>query len=144
MKRRYKILLVLGGIWLFAMIAALPELTAVWPERKVVRQTFSSYADTLINQKFEEAYAYHSPEFQERVTLASFIQYQHDVQAKFGALKSVHEKGMTVQKWRNPSRWRAFIKADFQYERAKVRFNFELHRDDGGHWTIFSSSGEEK
>jgi len=143
MKKRYKILLVVVGIWLFAMIATLPELTAVWPERKVVRQTFSSYADALINQKFEEAYGYHSLEFQERVTLASFIQYQHDVQAKFGVLKSVHEEGMTVQKWRTPSRWSASIKADFQYEKAKVRFNFEMHRDNG-HWTIFSSSGEEK
>lgn len=143
MKRRYKILSVLGGIWLFAMIATLPELVAVWPERKIVRQTFSNYAETLINQKFEEAYGYHSPEFRERVTLSSFIQYQNDVQAKFGALKSVHEAGMVVQKWRNSSGWRASIKADFQYEKAKVRFNFELHRDNG-HWTIFSSSGEEK
>jgi hypothetical protein len=144
MKKSYKILLVVAGIWLFAMVATLPELTAVWPERKVVRQTFSSYADALVNQKFEDAYGSQSPEFQERVTLASFVQYQHDVQAKFGVLKSVHEEGMTVQKWRNPSRWRASIKADFQYERAKVRFNFELHRDDGARWTIFSSSGEEK
>lgn len=37
----------LGGIWILAMIVTLPELTAVWPERKVVRQTFSSYADTV-------------------------------------------------------------------------------------------------
>jgi hypothetical protein len=143
MKRRYKILLVLGGIWLFAMIATLPELTAVWPERKVVRQTFNNYAEALINQKFEEAYRYQSQEFQERVTLASFLQYQRDVQAKYGLLKSVQQEGMSVQKWRNPSRWRASIKADFQYEKAKVRFNFEMHRDNG-RWTIFSSSGEEK
>jgi hypothetical protein len=142
MKRRYKILLVLGGIWLFAMIATLPELTAVWPERKVVRQTFNSYSDALINQKFEEAYGYQSPEFQERVTLASFVQYQHDVQAKYGILKSVRERGMTVRKWRNPSRWRASVNADFQYERANVRFSFELHRDNG-RWTIFSSDGKE-
>jgi hypothetical protein len=143
MKTRYKILLVLGGIWLFAMIATLPELAAVWPERKVVRQTFNSYAEALINQKFEEAYGYQSQEFQERVTLASFLQYQRDVQAKYGLLKSVQQEGMSVQKWRNPSRWRASIKADFQYEKAKVRFNFEMHRDNG-RWTIFSSSGEEK
>jgi hypothetical protein len=143
MKRRYKILLVIVGIWLVAVIATLPELTAVWPERKVVRQTFSTYADALVNQKFEEAYGYHSPEFQERITLASFVQYQHDVQAKFGALKAVQQEGMTVRKWRNPSRWRASIKTDFRYEKAKVRFNFELHRENG-RWTIFSSSGEEK
>ena len=113
MKRNYKILLVIVCIWLFAMAATLPELIAVWPERKVVRQTFSSYGDALINQKFEEAYGYYSPEFQERISLTSFVQYEHDVQAKFGALRSVHEQGMTVQKWRNPSRWRATIKADF-------------------------------
>ena len=142
MRRRYKILLVLGGIWLFAMIATLPELTAVWPERKVVRQTFNSYADALINQKFEEAYGYQSPEFQERVTLASFLHYQRDVQAKYGILKSVQERGMTVRKWRSPSSWRASVSADFQYERAKVRFSFELHRDNG-RWTIFSSDGKE-
>jgi hypothetical protein len=143
MKRRYKILLVIVGVWLFAMIATWPELTAVWPERKVVRQTFSSYADALVKQKFEEAYGYQSPEFQERVTLDSFVQYQHDVQAKFGILKSVQQEGMNVQKWRNPSRWRASIKADFRYERARLRFTFELHRENG-RWTIFSSSGEEK
>jgi hypothetical protein len=141
--KRHKILLVTVGIWLFAMIATLPELPAVWPERKVVRRTFSSYADALVNQKFDEAYGYQSPEFQERVTLDSFVQYQHDVQAKFGVLKSVQQEGMTVQKWRNPSRWKASIKADFQYEKARVGFTFELHRDDG-RWTIFSSSGEEK
>lgn len=144
MKRRYKILLVLGGISLFAMIATLPELTAAWPQRKIVRQTFNGYADALIKQKFEEAYDYQSPEFRDRVTLASFVQYQHDVQAKFGVLKSVEEDGMTIQKWRNPNRWRASIKADFRYEKAEVRFNFELHRDDAGRWTIFSSSGNEK
>lgn len=143
MKRRYKILLVIVCVWLFAMIATLPELIAVWPERKIVCETFSSYADALVNQKFEEAYGYQSPEFQERVTFDSFVQYQQDVQAKFGVLKSVRQQGMSVQKWRNPSRWRASIKADFQYEKAKVRFTFELHRDNG-RWTIFSSSGEEK
>jgi hypothetical protein len=143
MKTRYTILLVIVGIWLFAMIATFPELTAVWPERKVVRQSFSTYADALVNQKFEEAYGYQSPEFQERVTLAHFVQYQHEVQAKFGILKSVQVQGMTVQKLRNPSRWRASINADFQYEKAKVRFTFELHRDSS-RWTIFSSSGEEK
>ena len=55
MNKRYKILLVAVGIWLFAMISTLPELTAVWPERKAVRQTFSSYSDALVNQKFEDA-----------------------------------------------------------------------------------------
>jgi hypothetical protein len=134
---------VIAGIWLFAMISALPELTAVWPERKVVRQIFSSYADALVKQKFEEAYGYQSPEFQARVTLDSFVEYQHEVQAKFGILKSVQQEGMTVQKWRNPSRWKASINADFQYERSRVRFTFELHRDNG-RWAIFSSSGEEK
>jgi len=143
MKRRYKILLVIVCVWLFAMIATLPELIAVWPERRVVRQTFSSYADALVNQKFEEAYGYQSPDFQERVTFDSFVQYQRDVQAKFGALRSVQQEGMTVQKWRSPSRWRASIVADFQYEKAKVRFTFELNRDNG-RWTIFSSSGKEK
>ena len=106
-------------------------------------QTFSSYGNALVHQKFEEAYGYYSPEFQERISLTSFVQYEHDVQAKFGALRSVHEQGMTVQKWRSPSRWRATIKADFQYERAKVRFNFELHRDND-RWMIFNSNGEEK
>jgi hypothetical protein len=142
MKRRSTILLVLGGLFLFAMIATLPELVAVWPERKVVKETFSGYTEALISQRFEEAYAYHSPEFQERVTLASFIQYQHDVRGKFGVLKSVDETGMTVQKWRNPSRWKASVQADFHYERAKVRFSFVLHRDNG-RWTVFSSNGEE-
>src|SRR5690242_13447394 len=105
MKRPYKILLVVVGIWIFAILTTLPELTAVWPERKVVRQTFSSYADALIKQKYEEAYGYQSPEFQERVTLASFTQYQHDIEAKFGILRSVQQESMTVQKWRNPNRW---------------------------------------
>ena len=143
MKRPYKALLVVVSVWIFSMLGTLPELTAVWPERKPVRQTFSSYADALVKQKYEEAYGYQSPEFQERVTLASFTQYQHDLQAKFGILRSVQQESMTVQKWRNPSRWRSSIKADFQYERARVRFSFELHRDSG-RWTIFSSSGEEK
>jgi hypothetical protein len=143
MKRRYKVLLVIAGTWLFAMIATLPELTAVWPERKVVRQTFSRYTEALVNRKFEEAYGYQSPEFQERVTLASFVQYQDDAQAKFGVLKSVRQEGMAVQEWRNPDRWKASIKADFQYEKAKVRFTFVLHRDNG-RWKIFGSRGEEK
>jgi hypothetical protein len=142
-KRRYKILVVIVGVWLFAMAATLPELTAVWPERKIVRQTFSNYADALVHQKFEEAYGYHDPEFQERVTLDSFVKYQRDVQARFGVLKAVQQEGMTVQKWRNPSRWRASIKADFLYEKATVRFTFELHREIN-RWTIFSSSGEEQ
>jgi hypothetical protein len=143
MKRRYKILLVIFFIWLFAMAATLPELIAVWPERGIVRQTFSNYADALVNQKFEEAYRYQSPEFQATVSFDSFVKYQHDVQAKFGVLKSVKQEGMTVQKFRNPSRWRASVVADFLYERAKVRFTFELHREND-RWTIFSSSGEEK
>lgn len=143
MKRRYKLLLVIGGIWLFAMTATLPELIAVWPERRVVRQTFTNYADALVNQKFEVAYGYQSPEFKERVTLDSFLKYQQDVQAKFGVLKSAQQQSMTVRKWRNPNRWSASIIADFQYEKAKVRFTVELHRDSDC-WTIFSSSGEQK
>jgi hypothetical protein len=141
-KRRYKILLVLLCVWLFAMLATLPELIAVWPERTAVRQAFSDYADALVHQKFEEAYKYQSPEFQERVSFDSFVQYQRDVQAKFGALKSVKQEGMAVQKWRKPSRWGATILADLQYEKAKVRVTFELHRENG-RWTIFSSSGRE-
>ncbi|MGD0790262.1 MAG: hypothetical protein ABR920_00710 [Terriglobales bacterium] len=143
MKTRYKVLLVLACVWLFAMIATLPELIAVWPERTAVRQTFSNYADALVNQKFEEAYRYQSPEFQATTSFDRFVQYQHDVQAKFGVLKSVKQEGMTVQKWRSPSRWKASIVSDFQYANAKVRFTFELHRENG-RWTIFSSSGEEK
>ena len=143
MNRRYKVVWVLLCLGLFAMTATLPELIAVWPERRVVRQAFSNYADALINQKFEEAYGYQSPEFQETVSFGSFVKYQHDLQAKFGALKSVKQEGMTVQKWRSPGRWRSSIVADFQYANAKVRFTFELHRDNG-RWTIFSSSGKEK
>ena len=101
MMRPYQILLVIVGVGIVAMIATLPELRAVWPERKVVQQTFSSYADALVKQKFEEAYGYQSPEFQERVTLASFVQYQHDIQAKFGSLKSVQQEGMSVERWRS-------------------------------------------
>lgn len=143
MKKRYKILVVLICVSLLTMIATLPELIAVWPERKVVQQTFSNYADALISQNFDKAYGYTSPEFKEAISFQSFVQYQHDVQAKFGVLKSVKQKGMTVQRWRNPSRWNASIVADFQYTTAKVRFTFELRREDG-HWTIFTSKGEEK
>jgi hypothetical protein len=125
------------------MIAFLPEIIAVWPERTIVQRTFSNYANALVNQNFEEAYGYQSPEFQERITFDSFVQYERAAQAKFGVLKSVREEGMNVQKWRNPSRWRASIIADFQYERAVVRFTFELHRDNG-RWTIFSSKGKEQ
>jgi nuclear transport factor 2 (NTF2) superfamily protein len=125
------------------MIALLPELIAVWPERTIVQQTFSSYADALVSQNFEAAYRYQSPEFQERITFDSFVQYERDAQSKFGILKSVQQEGMSVRKWRNPSRWRASIIADFQYERAVVRFTFELHRDNG-RWTIFSSKGQEQ
>jgi hypothetical protein len=142
-KKRYKVLLALLCLWLFAVLATLPELIAVWSERKIVRQTFSNYADALVNRNFEEAYGYQSPEFRESVSLDSFMRYQRDVEAKFGLLKSVEQEGMTVHKWRKPSRWRATIVADFQYAKAKVRFTFELHREDGP-WTIFSSSGEEK
>jgi hypothetical protein len=143
MKRSYRVLLVLFCLALFAMIATLPELIAVWPERRVVRQTFSNYADALVKQKFDEAYRYQSPEFQETISLDSFVKYQREVQAKFGVLQSVKQAGMTVQKWRGPSRWRASIVADFQYANARVRFTFELHRENG-RWTIFSSSGREK
>jgi hypothetical protein len=144
MKTRYRVLLVLACVWLFAMLATLPELIAVWPERAVVRRTFSNYSDALVNQKFEEAYRYDSPEFQERISLDHFVQYQRDIQAKFGVLRSVKQRGMSVQKWRNPSRWKASIVADFEYAKAKVKFTFELHRAEG-RWTIFSSSsGEEK
>jgi|SRR5580698_5635390 hypothetical protein len=143
MKRPYQILLVAVGIMIFALIGTLPELIAAWPERKLVSQTFSSYSNALVDQRFEEAYGYQSPEFKDQVSFASFVQYQRDVQAKFGTLRSVQPIGMTVQKWRNPSRWRASITADFQYEKARVRVAFELHRE-GGRWTIFSSSGEEK
>jgi hypothetical protein len=143
MKTRYKVLFLLACVWLFAMIATLPELIAVWPERTVVRKTFSNYADALVNQKFEEAYAYQSQEFQATTSFDSFVRYQHDVQAKLGVLKSVKQEGMTVQKWRSPSRWKASIVSDFQYANAKVRFTFELHRENG-RWRIFSSRGEEK
>jgi|ERR1035438_6800492 hypothetical protein len=142
MKRRYKVLLVLLCVWLFVMLATLPELIAVWPERTAVRQTFSNYTEDLVNQKFEEAYRYQSAEFQERIPFDSFVQYQRDVQSKFGVLKGVKQEGMAVHKWRKPSRWGATILADFQYEKAKVRVTFELHRENG-RWTIFSSSGKE-
>jgi hypothetical protein len=142
-KRGYKVLLVLLCLALFAMVATLPELIAAWPERRVVRQTFSNYADALVEQKFVEAYGYQSPEFQETISLDSFVKYQRDVQAKFGILQSVKQEGMTVQKWRSPSRWKASIVADFQYANARVRFTFELHRENG-RWSIFSSSGNEK
>jgi hypothetical protein len=143
MKMRYKVLLLLlCCVWLFAMIATLPELIEVWPERKVVQQTFSTYAEALVNQRFEEAYGYQSREFQETISFDSFVQYQRDVQAKFGVLKSVTQRGMTVRKLRTPSRWRATIVADFQYERARTSFTFELHREND-RWKVFSSSGKE-
>jgi hypothetical protein len=86
-KKRYKVLLLIAGIWFFAIIATFPELAAVWRKRKAVRQTFSSYTEALVGQKFEEAYGYQSPGFRERVTLASFVQYQHDVQTKLMSRK---------------------------------------------------------
>ena len=68
----YKIWLPILGVALLAVVATLPELTAVWPERKVVRETFTTYTDALIKRRFAEAYAYHSPEFKEKITLRQF------------------------------------------------------------------------
>jgi hypothetical protein len=143
MKRRNKIILAISGLWLFVMVATFPELMAAWKERPVVEQLFSRYADALVNQNFGQAYAYQSPEFQEAISLASFVQYQRDAQAKLGPLQSVRQEGITVGKWRNPTRWQAIVVADFKYAKAKIRFTFVLHRDSD-HWTIFSSSGTEK
>jgi PAS domain-containing protein len=129
-------------VWFFAMIGTLPELVTVWPERTAVRQTFSNYADALVNQKFEEAYGYQSREFQGAISFDDFVRYQRETQAKFGALKSVEQRGMTVRKWRGPSRWRATVVSDFQYTNGRVRYTFELHREND-RWTILSSKGEE-
>ena len=142
MRRPYIVLTAIIAVGISAVIATLPEIMAAWPERKAVQETFSRYAEALVQQRFEDAYRYQSREFRERVTLESFLKYQHDVQDKFGLLKTVEQQGITVEKWKNQDRWRASVNANFRFERATAKFTFELHRDDG-RWTIFSFTGTE-
>jgi hypothetical protein len=143
MKRSHKVLLILAGIWLFAFVATWPELVAVWPQRAVVQKTFTNYSNALLHQDFAEAYGYNGPEFQQQISLDSFLEFQRNMQARFGTLKSVKQRSLEVRKWRRPSRWNATVVADFQYEKSTVRTTFELHREND-RWAIFKSSSQEQ
>ncbi|HET8667197.1 MAG TPA: hypothetical protein VFM10_04390, partial [Terriglobales bacterium] len=120
-----------------------PEMIAAWRERQPIQQMFSAYSDALVAQDFQRAYSYHSAEFQQQISYASFVQYQHDVRARFGTLNNVERRGSTIQAWRSPKNVRAVIVADFHYAKGTVRFTCQLRRE-GGKWTLLNEKGDEQ
>src|SRR5712692_9555412 len=122
LKRRYKILLWIVGIWAFAMVLNGPGMLRACQQKKAVNQTFSAYATALVSKQFEEAYRYCSRDFQEATSFQAFVSLHQELQSRYGNLNSVKQKGSVVEGRGSPARWAAVIKADHMYQAKSIRF----------------------
>ena len=138
MKRRYKYpLLILGGLWIVAVLAMTPRLVRVYRETKIALQDVSDYSDHVVGRQYDQAYRYSSSGFRAALSYDQFVTLYQRLERQYGTLKSVARQGYEVHGFGDPMVWKAVVDEDFVYEKKTLRFEFVLHKEDG-HWAIFS------
>lgn len=93
------------------------------------------YTDTLIQQDYESAYLITSPAFRVAVSYPTLVEDQTKLNERFGRLKSAKQTDWDIDSINNAKI--ASIKADLQFERGNISFQFTLHKEDGI-WRVFS------
>jgi len=93
------------------------------------------YTDTLIQHDYESAYQITSPSFREAVSYPDLVMEQTKLTERFGRLESAKQTDWNIDSINNAKV--ASIKADLQFERGSLSFQFTLHKEDGI-WRVFS------
>ncbi len=133
-----KILLLLFGLWVVLMLALSPQFLAVHRETKGVERTFSQYTDSLVKQRFDEAYMQCGTEFRDAMPYDQFASMYRSLQGEYGPLKSTKRIAYQVHGSGMPMLWRAVVDADLVYEKKSLRFEFVFHKE-GDRWVLFGA-----
>jgi hypothetical protein len=136
--RSRSILLWLVGIWVIVMLALSPQFLAAHRETKDVERAFSNYTDSLVNQRFDDAYRQCGTDFRAAMSYDQFVGVYESLQKENGPLKSVRRVAYEVHGSGTPTLWRAAIDADLMYEKKNIRFAFVFHKE-GDRWVLFGT-----
>lgn len=137
MKRRYKILLWIAGIWIGTLlILAVPRLVSMFHEMLVLQQEFSDYGTSLVSKRYDRAYQFCGSDFRKAASYDEFVKVHHDMEEQYGSLKAVKRQALEVHYAGTPTYWNATIDADFVCEKRTLRVEFAFHKEDN-RWVIF-------
>lgn len=128
--------MVLGGIWVIAMVLAAPLIVTAIQQRSLVLQEFDQFSRALVEGRLQDAYTYCGSGFRAQTTFDEFVAVVNTLRLRHGSLNSVRQKGVTMSVRESEKDWAAIIKADFQFEKATRRVILEYRREDG-RWVVF-------
>jgi len=139
MKTRIRIILLLVlSVWAVAMLALSPRFVAAHRETKGVEQTFAEYTNSLVSQRFDDAYRQCGSDFRSAMPYQQFVNLYQSLQMEYGPLKSARRSAYEVHGSVSPAVWRAVVDADLVYERKTISFEFVFHKE-GGRWVLFGA-----
>ncbi len=139
MKRGRKITLwIVLGIWVAAMLALAPRFISLHHETQSVESVFEDYRLALVHRDFQQAYQLCGDDFRSATSYSRFAAANSSLEERYGPLKSINETAHDVDGKGTPMLWRAFIDADFVYEKKSLHFRLVLNKK-GERWQIYGS-----
>jgi hypothetical protein len=136
-KRQWTYLLILFvAVMLAALVYAIPHFVRLSRETPEVSRAFAGYGAALVDQRYADAYRLGGQSFADALTYDQFVEQQHELQERFGRLKSVHPVGYNVSGKGDPYLWSAVIAADYVFEKRTLRFDVSF-RKENDQWMLY-------
>ena len=116
-------------------IVAIPRLIEASKYRQIVTTTCANFASALVHGDYVAAYAITSADFREHTSYDEFVSEQNALQARYGRLEQIVQKGSIVRGRGTPPRWSAQVNTTLLFQRGHLDVVYEFH-DDGGKWLL--------
>ena len=131
---RKKPVLIVGAIVVIVFLGALAPLSIqLLHEMRIAHAQFTTFGDALVAKDYERAWSLTSPEFQDAITKADFIQQQKQLCLNLGALKAIFSKASEAEE--NENGVRSTIDARFVFEKGERQFQFVMKKN-GTTWLV--------
>ena len=125
---------ILAAVWLAGLAMLAPKFLSISRDTKRVERIFADYGAALVAHHFENAYQLCSPDFQAATSYEQFVNWQDNMETRYGRLKSVERQALKVHC--DNAGCTATISASLKYENGTVQYKYALHKD-GDRWSIF-------
>src|SRR5580658_7407551 len=115
---------------LAALVYAIPHFVRLSHETPEVSRAFAGYGAALVDQRYADAYQFGGQSFADALTYDQFVEQQHELQERFGRLKSIHAVGHNTTGKATPYLSSAVIAADYVFEKRTVRFDVSFRKEN--------------
>lgn len=135
MKTWQTLLLTTLGLWLVVIAIFSPRFIEGWHQKQSMDRVFSQYTRSLVQGRWDDAYALSGYDFRARTSSQSFARQHEQLLQNYGKLKFVKQGETVVEGKGSPPRWVSEIHAELQYESKSVSLVYWF-RAVGGEWKL--------